>query len=139
MALQENQTHEEEVHEQKKWDRMGIFLSSVCALHCLMTPFISLSLPLWIYSIHYSPVHLMIALFIFPIAIYSFWSGFKRHENKMILLVGTAGLVLLALALLGPSSRNQLRWNDIMTLTGSLCLVLAHALNFYSLRKLSSK
>ena len=126
-------------NEEKKWDRMGIFLSSLCALHCLVTPFISLSLPLWVYSIHYSPVHMLIALFIFPVAIYSFWTGYKQHENKMILLLGGLGLFLLCISLIGPSSRNQLRWNDIMTFVGSLGLVVAHILNFQSLRKTSSK
>ncbi|WP_413287592.1 MerC domain-containing protein [Bdellovibrio sp. HCB337] len=125
--------------EQKKWDRTGILLSSLCALHCLVTPFISLSLPLWVYSIHYSPVHLAIALFIFPVAVYSFWAGFKKHESKTILLLGGLGLFLLCIALIGPSSRNQLRWNDIMTLMGSFLLVAAHALNFRSLRKISAK
>lgn len=131
--------HPNKISDEKKWDRVGIFLSSLCALHCLVTPFVSLSLPLWIYSIHYSPVHILIALFIFPVATYSFWMGFKQHESKMILLLGGFGLFLLCIALIGPNSRNQLRWNDIMTLIGSLCLVVAHAMNFYSLRKLSSK
>lgn len=94
-----------------------------------------MSLPLWVYSIHYSPVHLFIALFIFPIAIYSLWKGFKKHDNKTILFLGWFGLVLLCVALIGPSSRNQLRWNDIMTMVGSFCLVTAHAMNFRSLRK----
>jgi hypothetical protein len=131
MSLPSNQNQE----ERKKWDRAGMFLSAICALHCLVTPFISLSLPLWIYSIHYSPVHLVIALFIFPVAIYALWNGFKRHENKMILGIGGLGLFLLCIALIGPSNRNQLRWNDIMTLIGSFCLVSAHALNFRVLRK----
>lgn len=125
--------------EDKKWDRWGIFLSSLCALHCLVTPFVSLSLPLWIYSIHYSPFHLAIAFFIFPVAAYSFWVGFKKHEKKQILLLGGVGLFLLCFALIGPSSRNQLRWNDFMTLVGSFCLVVAHALNFHNLRKISTK
>jgi len=131
MSLSANNSQE----EKKKWDRMGMFLSAICALHCLVTPFISLSLPLWIYSIHYSPVHLMIALFIFPVAVYSLWNGFKRHENKTILTLGGVGLFLLCIALLAPSTRNQLRWNDIMTLIGSFLLISAHALNFRVLQK----
>jgi len=115
--------------EIKEWDRTGALLSSLCALHCLVTPFVTLSLPLWVYSIHYSPVHLFISLFIFPIAIYSFWSGFKRHSNKLILFLGAIGLVLLSIALISPASRAQLRWNDYMTIAGSLALVTGHYLN----------
>lgn len=115
--------------EVKEWDRAGTLLSALCALHCLVTPFITLSLPLWVYSIHYSPVHLFISIFIFPIAIYSFWAGYKRHASKLVLLLGGVGLLLLSIALISPTSRNQLRWNDIMTILGSLALISGHFLN----------
>jgi uncharacterized membrane protein len=121
--------------EIKKWDRAGVFLSTLCALHCLLTPFITLSLPLWVYSIHYSPAHLFIAIFIIPVAVYAFWTGYKKHENKRILILGGAGLFLLSIALIGPSTRNQLRWNDIMTIIGSMFLITGHFLNLRSLKK----
>lgn len=120
--------------EIKKWDRAGMLLSFLCAFHCLATPFVTLSLPLWVYSIHYSPVHLVIALFIFPVAFFSFWSGFKKHQQRKVLLFGGAGLLLLSIALIAPSTRNQLRWNDIMTLIGSVLLIIAHVTNRFSLK-----
>ncbi len=113
----------------KEWDRTGAFLSALCALHCLVTPFVTLSLPLWVYSIHYSPVHLFIAVFIFPIAIYSFWMGYKKHAHKSVLFLGGFGLFLLSVALISPGSRDQLRWNDIMTIVGSIALFLGHFFN----------
>jgi uncharacterized membrane protein len=119
----------------KKWDRAGVLLSTLCALHCLVTPFVTLSLPLWIYSIHYSPVHLFISIFIIPVAVYAFWTGYKKHENKMVLVLGGLGLLLLSIALIGPSTRNQLRWNDIMTIIGSIALIAGHFLNRRSLQK----
>jgi membrane protease YdiL (CAAX protease family) len=115
--------------EVRKWDRIGVVLSAVCALHCLVTPFITLSLPFWVYSVHYSPVHLALALFIIPIGLFAFWNGYKTHKNKFIFALGAVGLVLLTAALTGPSSRNQLRWNDISTLIGSFFLLTAHILN----------
>jgi hypothetical protein len=115
--------------ELKEWDRTGALLSALCALHCLVTPFVTLSLPLWVYSIHYSPVHLFISVFIFPIAIYSFWAGYKKHANKSVLFLGGLGLLLLSVALISPASRNQLRWNDIMTIIGSIALVSGHFFN----------
>lgn len=121
--------------EIKKWDRTGALLSAFCALHCLVTPFVTLSLPFWVYGIHYSPVHLFISIFIFPIAIYSFWTGYKRHESKLILLLGFCGLLLLSVALISPASRNQLRWNDIMTIIGSVALITGHLLNRRYLQK----
>ncbi|RYG29576.1 MerC domain-containing protein [bacterium] len=120
--------------EVRKWDRVGVVLSFLCALHCLVTPFIALSLPFWVYSIHYSPFHLAIALFIIPVGIYAFWNGFRRHRQLPILILGLSGLVLLTLALVGPSTRNQLRWNDIVTLIGSGLLIAAHLLNRRALK-----
>jgi hypothetical protein len=122
--------------EVRKWDRLGMWLSAVCALHCLVTPFITLSLPFWVYSIHYSPVHLAIAIFIIPIGLYAFWNGYKRHHNKWILLLGCFGLAFLSIALTGPSTRNQLRWNDILTLIGSGFLISAHLWNRRGLKRL---
>jgi membrane protease YdiL (CAAX protease family) len=122
--------------ETKKWDRTGVLLSTLCALHCLVAPFVALSLPLWVYSIHYSPVHLFISIFIIPVAVYSFWTGFKKHKKKIVFVLGGLGIFLLSIALIGPSTRNQLRWNDIMTIIGSLSLIVGHLLNRYSLQKL---
>ncbi|MBC7371922.1 MAG: MerC domain-containing protein [Bdellovibrionaceae bacterium] len=122
----------------KRWDRVGAILSALCALHCVVTPFVTLSLPFWVYSVHYSPVHLALALFILPIGLYAFWNGFQRHQNKLILGLGIFGLTLLAAALTGPSSRNQLRWNDILTLIGSFSLVIAHILNRRELTRTKS-
>lgn len=113
----------------KEWDRTGALLSFLCALHCLVTPFITLSLPLWVYAIHYSPVHLVISVFIFPIATYSFWHGYKRHGSKLVLLFGGFGLVLLSIGLTSPASREQLRWNDFLTIIGSISLIVGHVLN----------
>jgi hypothetical protein len=121
--------------EVKKWDRVGVVLSAICGLHCLVTPFLTLSLPFWVYSIHYSPFHLAIAIFIIPIGLYAFWNGFKRHQKRGILILGILGLVLLSVALTAPSSRNQLRWNDIMTLVGSVCLIAAHIANRRALKR----
>lgn len=122
-------------HEIKKWDRAGVLLSTLCALHCLVTPFVTLSLPLWVYTIHYSPVHLFISFFIFPVAAYAFWSGYKKHGKGWVLLLGGLGLALLSVGLITPSTRSQLRWNDFLTIFGSLSLISAHFLNRLFLRK----
>ncbi|MGZ3798385.1 MAG: MerC domain-containing protein [Pseudobdellovibrionaceae bacterium] len=119
--------------ETKKWDRTGVLLSGLCALHCLVAPFIAYSLPLWIYTIHYSPFHLFISIFIVPVAFYSFWLGYKKHKSKKVLILGGLGVFLLSIALIGPSTRTQLRWNDIMTFVGSFFLITGHVLNRRSL------
>lgn len=121
--------------EIKKWDRAGMFLSSLCALHCLVTPFVTLSLPLWVYTIHYSPVHLFISFFIFPVAAFAFWSGFNKHHQKWVLILGGLGLALLSVGLITPSTRSQLRWNDVLTILGSFFLISGHFLNRRALKK----
>lgn len=123
------------VKEVRKWDRVGSWLSALCALHCLLTPFITLSLPFWLYSIHYSPVHLVLALFVIPIGVYTFWQGYQRHGRKSVVIFGLMGLALLSVGLVSPSSREQLRWNDILTVTGSFLLIAAHTLNRWNLHK----
>jgi hypothetical protein len=119
----------------RKWDRVGSWLSALCALHCLVTPFITLSLPFWVYTLHYSPVHLAIALFVIPIGIFSFWQGYQRHGKKGVVMMGALGLSLMMVGLISPSSREQMRWNDMMTLAGSFLLIGAHGLNRWFLQR----
>jgi drug/metabolite transporter (DMT)-like permease len=118
-----------------RWDRVGSWLSALCALHCVIAPFVTLSLPFWVYTLHYSPVHLALAIFVIPIGTYTFWHGYQHHQKKSIVAIGLAGLVLLTIGLLSPRTREQLRWNDILTLTASVLLIIAHALNRWTLRK----
>lgn len=121
--------------EVRRWDRVGGWLSALCALHCLVTPFVTLSLPFWVYTIHYSPIHLAIALFVIPIGAYSFWQGYKRHGKSAVMIFGILGLALVMVSLIVPSSREQLRWNDIMTLVGSFSLITAHGINRWQFRR----
>lgn len=117
------------------WDRVGGWLSAACAIHCLVTPFITLSLPFWVYTIHYSPVHLAVALFVIPIGIFAFWHGYRKHGKAHVVALGVLGLGLMLVSLFAPATREQLRWNDLMALSGSCFLIVAHGLNRWNLQR----
>lgn len=80
------------------WDRVGMGLSLLCALHCILTPLIILSLPILAryYLVH--PIfHLILALVIIPVGLIAFVAGYRHHRKWITFALGVPGLVLVSL------------------------------------------
>lgn len=114
------------------WDKLGVFLSSLCALHCLLTPFLLVAAPFLGEIFEQAWVHVALALFVAPVGLYAFISGYRHHKNKFLLAIGVLGVLLVVSALLinhehGPHEHGfEL---DYLTVVGSLILVVAHLWN----------
>ncbi|MCH2101546.1 MAG: MerC domain-containing protein [Planctomycetes bacterium] len=81
-------------------DQAGIVASIGCAVHCLIAPFVILFAPAF-GGIWASPqTHLLIALFVLPVAILTMANGYRTHQRAWILGLGItgAGFVLLGTA-----------------------------------------
>lgn len=127
------------------WDKFGIFLSSLCAVHCLLTPFLVLAIP-WLAEKFENPwVHIVLALFVVPVGLYALWSGYRHHRRKYILVLGLIGLALVTSATLelpfsfdiGLHAHDEHAHDfthEIVTIVGSLFLLSAHILNLRSCR-----
>lgn len=76
-------------------DRIGVFASVLCAIHCAATPLIFLLLPtiggLWAHPAS----HWALALIVVPIALVMMSKGYRRHGRRWILPVGIAGVLLV--------------------------------------------
>jgi peptidoglycan/LPS O-acetylase OafA/YrhL len=111
-------------------DRIGIFVSAACLLHCLATPIV-LSL-LAVYA-HFLPseerTHRILALFITILGVTALLTGYRRHKRPSVLVLMTAGLLfILAGAFFGD--RLPSHWDEVaITLAGSSCLIAAHRIN----------
>lgn len=121
--------------EQKtnKWDKLGVLFSSLCALHCLLTPLLIVVSPFLGEIFEQAWVHTLLALFVAPVGVYAFTSGYRHHKNKWLMLLGLSGVVLVVTALLmnhehsaAPRHGFEL---DYLTVAGSLILVGAHLWN----------
>ena len=120
-------------------DRIGVYASVACFLHCLATPII-LSL-LAVYA-HFLPseehTHRVLAIFITVVGAVAILAGYRRHRRPVVLLLLSAGLALIfAGAFYGD--RLPSHWMEVLvTLSGSCCLIAAHRKNHTFCRSCSN-
>lgn len=78
------------------WDRIGMGLSALCVVHCLVTPFIILSIPILArYYLVHPLFHLLLAIAIIPVGLFAFVSGYKHHRKYWVFVLGIPGLVIV--------------------------------------------
>ncbi len=119
-------------------DRLGICLSILCLVHCLLTPVLLALVPVgaalgfWQHGFHQA------FLMIVPIvALLAFVPGWKQHRDTRVWYWGGFGILCLALGVavaehFGHSSQidwGPLAYELIFTVAGAACLIRAHLLN----------
>lgn len=109
------------------WDRLGIGLSGLCAIHCLLVPvFVSL-IPLWpAFEEFHEYTHLVFFLAIAPTVILSVKNRKDLRAVSGYLFIG------LAIIFIAWLFNNQLgEYGEAgVTLAGSLLLIRGHWLNY---------
>jgi hypothetical protein len=112
------------------WDRLGMGLSLLCGLHCLLTPLIILSLPILArYYLAHPYFHLLLAIAIVPIGLVAFFVGYRHHGNFWVFVLGIPGLVLVAGVPYMVHGLGFL-WNEpLLMVSGSALLITAHWFN----------
>ncbi|MEK2645329.1 MerC domain-containing protein [Bdellovibrio sp. BCCA] len=125
----DHSAHETFEAQTDRWDKLGIFLSSLCAIHCLATPLLVLALPVLGDFFHQGWVHISMAIFVIPVGIFAFWSGYKHHRQTKVFALGVLGLLMVGGASVAPHSWVEFFEYDIVTIFGGLFLVTAHVLN----------
>ena len=109
------------------WDRLGIGVSGLCAIHCMMTPVLVSLLPIWpSLEIYHDYSHFAFFLVIAPVAYFSLK---KRHEHKSVLLLMIGGLLIIFGAWLFRHSLGEYG-ESLVTLSGSILLIRGHWLNY---------
>ena len=111
-------------------DRLGIYASSVCFVHCLLTPVV---LSLSAVTAHFLPseehTHRTLAVVVALLGAITLVTGYRRHKRRRILVLMAAGLSLIfGGAWFGD--RLPSHWTEVaVTLAGSCCMIAAHRLN----------
>lgn len=111
-------------------DKIGMSLSFLCALHCVLTPFVMLSLPIMArYYLAHPYFHWLLALFIVPVGLLAFLNGYKHHHRIIVFWLGVPGLMIVGLVPL--LFHSQLTWwsEPILMILGSALLISSHWLN----------
>ncbi len=110
-------------------DRLAVFLSGLCLLHCLLAPALVTLVPVfgWLKPGGES-FHFLLFFLVFPTSLVALSAGYRRHRELPIPLLGAAGLGLIvtALATLPVTSVEE----RVVTSTGGLLLALSHILNY---------
>ena len=115
-------------------DRLGICLSALCVVHCVLTPVILLLLPS-VQFFHFFTTHEtfhMLMLMVLPmLALLAFIPGFRLHGDKRVFLWAIPGIASIAAgALLFEGNAEGNAWFEAgFSIAGSCMLIRAHFLN----------
>ena len=112
------------------WDRLGIGMSVVCLVHCMVLPFAIAALPLvaaqWLQTAIFHGVMAMALMFV---AFFAIVPGLRVHGRFSVAAAMAAGLSLLSTAAFAGERLLSREWEIGLTLAGGAILVTAHAVN----------
>jgi len=120
------------VNRTAKLDRLAIFLSGACLLHCLLATFFVALLPaISVLSLAQDELfHQILLVVIIPVSSLALVSGLTKHRSWSIIITGGLGLLtLLAAALLGHDFLSP-AGEKLLTGLGGVILAIAHFFNY---------
>ena len=117
---------------QKIIDNLGITISSVCAIHCVLLPAIFIIAPYSFLASH--EFHEALIYFILPCAAIAFTLGCRKHGDIKVALMGSFGIILLASSILlhevfHSEEHSEELTTVLITVAGSIMLILSHLRN----------
>ena len=117
---------------QKIIDNLGITISSVCAIHCVLLPAIFIIAPYSFLASH--EFHEALIYFILPCAAIAFTLGCRKHGDIKVALMGSFGIILLASSILlhdifHSDEHSEELVTVLITVAGSIMLILSHLRN----------
>lgn len=113
------------------WDGVGMALSGICILHCILLPVFLIGFPAITGFIPISEdlTHTILLLFLLPTALFAVYSGYKMHQQKKPLILMMIGLIIVLIGTLFLHEFVDHHWEPIVVTIGSLIIVRAHFLN----------
>jgi hypothetical protein len=112
-------------------DRVGISLSGICVVHCLLLPVALAALPLWpVLETAHAWLHPVFAVLLLPTTLAAMAHGYRRHRRNDIAGLLGAGLVLiLGAGFLGHAMPGAFT-ETALTVLGSALLITGHWRNW---------
>ncbi|RBP52741.1 MerC domain-containing protein [Arenicella xantha] len=113
-------------------DKLAIFLSGICLVHCLVAPILITLLPIVSLSVTVEEVlfHQLLLWLVIPTSVVGLFLGCRKHRRWSIVITGGAGMaILIAVATFGHSwfGLTGEKW---VTTLGGLVLACSHFLNY---------
>jgi hypothetical protein len=110
------------------WDKLGLSLSALCAIHCLFVPVILAVLPLSPVALTFE--HWLHPIFVVFIAPTVFYAARRSHYNRKIVSLLSAGFFLIIIGWLAGDFWLGEFFETIATLIGSIVLIVGHWFNY---------
>ena len=122
-------------------DKVGIALSMMCLVHCLLGPILIVLLPSLGGFLGGESFHWLMLALVIPVAYYSFFKTYRSHGFKQAIQIGSVGVAFLVLGVLIPelihehdhSETGLLSMHSLetaFTVFGGLVLAFAHYKNY---------
>ena len=114
------------------WDRLGIGLSGLCAVHCLLTSILLAVLPLWSLAFQVEAwVHPVFAVLLIPTTLLAIRRAVRHGHPKAVTVLLAVGLVVILAALVAGHGAGAGVWVEaLVTLFGSSLLITGHWRNW---------
>ena len=113
-------------------DKIAIALSSLCVVHCIITPILLIALPALgsVAFLDHEVFHQILLFFVLPVGGIALTAGYRHHKSAAILGSGLLGLLLLTLA--GTVAHDVVGeiGETVLTIVASLFIVYAHIQNY---------
>jgi hypothetical protein len=115
---------------------MAIAGSALCALHCLATPLLIVLVPA-VASTFFAEetFHRWMLLYVVPTSALALWLGCRRHGNRSVLLLGLAGVTIIAAAAFWGHDLVGASGERAATVVSGLIIATGHWRNYRLCRK----
>ncbi len=111
-------------------DTLGMAVSSLCLVHCLVMPFLVMLLPaLGSFYSHDDRTHYLLAGFVLAFCLLAVVPGYMRHNSKLVLALMVGGLSLVLFATFAVHFTFGEMWEIPLITVGNLVVVAAHRFN----------
>ena len=128
------------------WNRAGIFLSSLCLVHCILIPVILLFFPFVGMALvdEGSFFHRLMFFTTLLAAVTAFYFGYRIHNDFKPLTWMSVGLLLFGVGVFFFSDTHvhtkvEFHWELVFSLLGSAALIRGHLLNHSKRHKAEHK
>lgn len=120
--------------KQDLMDRAGIFLSTLCLIHCTALPLLLAVLQAYgaalvPKSLDNGWFHAALAFVLLGVGGLAFVQGYRRHGRVLPLAAGAFGTALLFLGAFNPGAQLPEAGEHVVTVFGTFTLLFAHSRN----------
>ncbi len=119
-------------------DNFAIGLSLICAIHCVITPWLLLIVPsLSALNLDNEAFHYWMVIAVTPLSLYALGMGCKQHKDVCTVVLGAMGLVMLLGAIVLGEDRIGELAEKVVTVIGAGLIAAGHYKNIHLCRKLN--